>query len=135
VQFIWPVKIASTRFICCLKGSFFRELNIFCKVRFAYHYKIRGGGANNCAHEAHRGLNKQCQHTTNKVVKCTTPLLYTVSRVAQSVVSGYGLDDWAIEVRSPTKAKDFSSSLCVQSGSGAHPAYCKMGTEGPFPRA
>jgi hypothetical protein len=24
-----------------------------------------------------------------------------------SIVSGYGLDDWAIEVRSPAKAKDF----------------------------
>jgi hypothetical protein len=37
-------------------------------------------------------------------------------------VSGYGLDDRAIEVRSPAGAKDFSSSLCVQTGSGAHPA-------------
>jgi hypothetical protein len=39
----------------------------------------------------------------------------------------------AIRVRSPTGAKDFSSSLCVQSGSGAHPASCPMGTGGPFP--
>jgi hypothetical protein len=29
--------------------------------------------------------------------------------------------------------KDFSSSLCVQIGSGAHPASCTMRTEGPFP--
>jgi hypothetical protein len=29
--------------------------------------------------------------------------------------------------------KDFSSSLCVQTGSGAHPASCTKGTEGPFP--
>jgi hypothetical protein len=29
--------------------------------------------------------------------------------------------------------KDFSSSLCVQTGSGAHPASCTMGTGGPFP--
>jgi hypothetical protein len=36
-------------------------------------------------------------------------------------VSDYGLDDWAIEVRSPVEAKDFSSSLCVQTGSGAPP--------------
>jgi hypothetical protein len=34
----------------------------------------------------------------------------------------------AIEVRSPAEAKDFSSSLCVQTGSGAHPASCPMGT-------
>jgi len=30
-------------------------------------------------------------------------------------------------------AKDFSSSLCIQTGSGAHPASCTMGTGGPFP--
>jgi hypothetical protein len=43
-------------------------------------------------------------------------------------VSDYGLDDRAIEVRSPAGAKDFSFSLCVQTGSGAHPASCTMGT-------
>jgi hypothetical protein len=47
--------------------------------------------------------------------------------------SVYGLDDRAIGVRSPAGAKDFSSSLCVQTGSGAHPASCLMGTGGPFP--
>jgi len=50
-----------------------------------------------------------------------------------SIVSDYGLDDRAIGVRSPAGAKDFSSSLCVQTGSGAHPASCTMGTGGPFP--
>jgi hypothetical protein len=50
-----------------------------------------------------------------------------------SIVPGYGLDDRAIVVRSPAGAKDFSSSLCVQTGSGAHPASCTMGTVGPFP--
>jgi hypothetical protein len=50
-----------------------------------------------------------------------------------SIVSGYGLDR-AIDVRSSAGAKDFSSSLCVQTGSGAHPASCRMGTGGPFPR-
>jgi hypothetical protein len=34
-------------------------------------------------------------------------------------------------VRSPTE--DFSSSLCVQTGSGAHPASCTMGTGDTFP--
>jgi hypothetical protein len=52
------------------------------------------------------------------------------AEVAQSVVSGYGLDD---QVRYPAKAKDFSSSLCVQTRSGAHPASCPVGTGGPFP--
>jgi hypothetical protein len=50
-----------------------------------------------------------------------------------SIVSDYGLDDRAIGVRSPAGAKDFSSSLCVQTGSGAHPTSCTMGTGGPFP--
>jgi hypothetical protein len=49
-----------------------------------------------------------------------------------SIVSGYGLDDRAIGVQSPTGAKDFSSNLCAQTGSGAHPASCTMGTGGPF---
>jgi hypothetical protein len=42
------------------------------------------------------------------------------------------MDGRAIEVRSPEEAKDFSSNLCVQTGSGAHPASCTMSTEGPF---
>jgi hypothetical protein len=48
-------------------------------------------------------------------------------------VSDYGLEDRAIEVRFPAEAKNFSSSLCVQTGSGAHPPSCPMGTGGPFP--
>jgi hypothetical protein len=48
-------------------------------------------------------------------------------------VSKYGLEDRAIGVRSPAGAKDFSFMLCVQTGSGAHPASCPMGTGGPFP--
>jgi hypothetical protein len=55
------------------------------------------------------------------------------SRVSSvSIVSDYGLDDRAVEVRSPARAKDFFSNLCVQTGSGAHPASCTMRTEGPF---
>jgi hypothetical protein len=50
-----------------------------------------------------------------------------------SIVSDYGLDDRAIGVRFPAAAKDFSSIPCVQTGSGAHPASCPMGTGGPFP--
>jgi hypothetical protein len=51
-----------------------------------------------------------------------------------SIVSYYGQNDRAIEVRSPTGA-DFSSSPCVQTGSGVHPASYPMGTGtgGPFP--
>jgi hypothetical protein len=46
-------------------------------------------------------------------------------------VSDYGLEDRAIEVRSPTGA-DCSCSPCVQTGSGAHPASYPMGTGGSF---
>jgi hypothetical protein len=48
-------------------------------------------------------------------------------------VSDYGLDDRAIGVRFPTGAKDFSCSLCVQTGSGVHPASCTMCTGVPSP--
>jgi hypothetical protein len=40
--------------------------------------------------------------------------------------------DWTTEIRSPTETEDFSSSPYVQTGSGAHPASCPMGTRG-FP--
>jgi hypothetical protein len=60
--------------------------------------------------------------------------MYVISRVSSgSIVSDYGLDNWAIGVQSSAGAKDFSSSLCVQTGSGARPASCTMGTGGPFP--
>jgi hypothetical protein len=41
--------------------------------------------------------------------------------------------DWTAGVRSPTEAEDFPSNLCVQTGSGAHPASYTMGTGGSFP--
>jgi hypothetical protein len=60
--------------------------------------------------------------------------VYSRSRVSSgSIVSDYGLDDRVIGVRSPAGAKDFSSILCDQTGSEAHPASCTMGTGGPFP--
>jgi hypothetical protein len=52
-----------------------------------------------------------------------------------SIVSDYGVDDWAIGVRSQAGEKDCSSNLCVQTGSEAHPTSCTMGTGGPFPGA
>jgi hypothetical protein len=75
---------------------------------------------------------KVIQGTHNNKKCICTPLKR--SRVSPgSIVSDYGLDDRAIGVRSPAGAKDFSSSLCVQIGSEAHPASCTMGTGGPFP--
>jgi hypothetical protein len=47
-----------------------------------------------------------------------------------NMVIDYGLEDRG---RSPTEAEDFSSSPCIQTGSGAHPASCPTGTGGPFP--
>jgi hypothetical protein len=41
--------------------------------------------------------------------------------------------EWAIEVRSPAEARNFSSSFCDQTGSEAHPASCPMDTGDPFP--
>jgi hypothetical protein len=41
--------------------------------------------------------------------------------------------DWTTRVRPSTRAKDSSFSLCVQTGSGDHPASYPMGTGGPFP--
>jgi hypothetical protein len=42
-----------------------------------------------------------------------------------SIVSDYGLDERAIEVRCPAAAKDFSSNLCVQrASSGTAFASC-----------
>jgi hypothetical protein len=46
-----------------------------------------------------------------------------------SVVSDYGLDD-SDRGSIPGRGKVFSSSLCVQTGYGAHPASCTMGTGG-----
>jgi hypothetical protein len=48
------------------------------------------------------------------------------------IVSDYGLDDRAIRVRSPAKARDFSCSHCVQPGSETLPASYSMGTGGLF---
>jgi hypothetical protein len=45
-------------------------------------------------------------------------------------VSDYGLDDRG---SIPGRAEDFSSSSCVQTGAGAHPATYPMGTGCPFP--
>jgi hypothetical protein len=50
-----------------------------------------------------------------------------------STVSDYRLCDRAIGLRSPTEAKGFTSSLFVQTSDEAHPAFCPVGTGGPFP--
>jgi hypothetical protein len=69
---------------------------------------------------------------TISVVLC--PILWKALNSA-SIVSGYGLDDRAIEIPSLAEAKGFFLYRCVHTGSGAHPASCPMGSGGPFPGA
>jgi hypothetical protein len=61
----------------------------------------------------------------------------TVASMSQgssvSTVSDYGLGSKGVWF--PAGVKDFSSNLCVQTGSGAHPASYPLGTGGPFPRS
>jgi hypothetical protein len=53
--------------------------------------------------------------------------------VVQSVPD-YGLDDRRSKFDPQQRQEYFFCSLCVQTGSGLHPASCTIGTEGPFPR-
>jgi hypothetical protein len=41
--------------------------------------------------------------------------------------------DWMAGVQFPTEAEHFSSSLCIQTGSVAHPVSYTKGTRGSFP--
>jgi hypothetical protein len=41
--------------------------------------------------------------------------------------------DWTTGIRSPAEANDFSSSLCVQTSTEAHPASCTIFSVAPFP--
>jgi hypothetical protein len=56
---------------------------------------------------------------------------YTIAGVAQSVQCL--TTNRTTEIQSPTEAEDFFSNLCVQIGSGAHPASYTVGTGGSFP--
>jgi hypothetical protein len=52
-------------------------------------------------------------------------------RVSVSPTERLAVTSRQIKLRTPA-SKDFSSSLCVQTGSEAHLASCTMGTRGPF---
>jgi hypothetical protein len=84
------------------------------------------------------GIFIVCFDTKFQITDCSdyygqTEMLHLDFYSSVSIVSDYGLDDWAIEVQSLTGAEDFSSSPCVQTGSGAHPASYPVGTGGSFP--
>jgi hypothetical protein len=74
-------------------------------------------------HHRHHKSRRSCRTS-----KFASPNSLSVSPVARSVQCLAA--DWTTGVRSPTEAEDFSSNLCVQTGSGAHPASCTGGTEG-----
>jgi hypothetical protein len=58
-------------------------------------------------------------------------IIYSAAGVAQSVY--YLTTDWSTVIRSLAEAKDFSSSVCIQISSEAHPSSYPMGTGGPIP--
>jgi hypothetical protein len=59
---------------------------------------------------------------------------YKINASTGAGVYGYGMRQrFSFRVRSPAGEKDFSCSLCVQTGSGAHPASCTMGIRCPLP--
>jgi hypothetical protein len=58
----------------------------------------------------------------------TTPIRAGVGQLVLCLTT-----DWTAGVRSPTEAENFYFSLCVQTGSGAHPASYTVGTGGCFP--
>jgi hypothetical protein len=76
--------------------------------------------------------------TTRIVTLCLDPTFPNLLTIAAFCFYGAGVaqavlcltTDRTTGVRSPTEAEDFSSSLCVQTGSGSHPATCPMGTGG-----
>jgi hypothetical protein len=75
-----------------------------------------------------------CSRVVSTFIKYLYLLLHVMmSRVAQSVQ--WVATDWKTgrsRFDRRQRRKDFSSNLCVQTGSGAHPSSCTMGTGGPF---
>jgi hypothetical protein len=58
----------------------------------------------------------------------TPKVLFQKGSRGSSINIDYRLDDRALGIRFSTEANDISSSLCTQTGSGAHPASCPMST-------
>jgi hypothetical protein len=56
-----------------------------------------------------------------------------MSLIAHFLVSDYELDDRTSGVHSLVETNYFSSSLCVQTGSEAHPASYPLGIWAPLP--
>jgi hypothetical protein len=66
-------------------------------------------------------------------LNCILPSRKKKSRDSSvGIASGYGLDDRMFGVQLPATVGSFTRHH-VQTGSGAHPASCPMGTRGSFP--
>jgi hypothetical protein len=86
-----------------------------------------------------RGSNQVCDDV--RTMSASTAALNShvtdheiVSRVTQSLqclATGWTTGRSRFDPRQ--RRKDFSCSLCVQTGCGAHPTSCTMGTGGSFP--
>jgi hypothetical protein len=94
-----------------------RSFNTFNSFTLSYGWTCFAGSRFLCTYRMYRNI--------------TTGTWNTVSPVAQSVQCL--TTDLTAGVRSPTEAENFSSNLCVQTGSGAHPASCTVDTGGSFP--
>jgi hypothetical protein len=70
-------------------------------------------------------------HSTYSHVLFVHDYIYVITWSVQQL--GYGLDYWDSRVQFPAGARNFSLHHSVQTGSGAHPAFCPVGTEGSFP--
>jgi hypothetical protein len=78
----------------------------------------------------HCPFNFNGVYDSNNVILLLIKIMSRGSSVC--IVSGCGLDDRRSRFDPSQRRKDFSCSLCVQTGSGAHPASCTMGIGGPF---
>jgi hypothetical protein len=66
----------------------------------------------------------------NRDNKVKLPIWFRSQSSAVIIVSDCELYDQGLI---PDRAKGFSSSFCIWTGSGTHPASCPMGTGGSFP--
>jgi hypothetical protein len=124
-------KFLSPRRITCTNSSFsLFSLSLTRFLLFKSYLSLQSSSFSYCYHfECHNILPIFSSSSTFHSLSS----LYRNWGSSGSIVSDYGLDDRAIEVRSPAGAKDISSSLCVQTGYGAQPASCTMCTGGTFP--
>jgi hypothetical protein len=77
--------------------------------------------------------NGICRAQTRNLSVVTYPEGAGVSQSVQCLITYWTTRPSEFDARQ--RQNDFSSSPCVHTGSGTHPASCTMGTVGPFPGA